>query len=155
MGAGLFAELFCGVGEDLLPVAAAGLPFITRHSADTHRTPVTALPLSLPTGARCQTPRGSFVSKQLQKTPTAREELVSLLFFPGQKGDFLGGGQKEEQLCFSRRGAETRSRWLPSPYCVLPKIFRPSPCLGSHQLVRTMVDTDCMKNQAKQPVNLL
>lgn len=86
MGAGLFAELFCGVGEDLLPVAAAGLPFITRHSADTHRTPVTALPLSLPT--RCQTPRGSFVSKQLQKTPTAREELVSLLFFQGRKETF-------------------------------------------------------------------
>ena len=58
---------------------------------------------------RYETPMGSLVlglQRAVENINDKGKADIST-FSPEQKGDFLGGGQKEEQLCSSRGGAET------------------------------------------------
>lgn len=150
---------------DSLPSSSAGwertcCPWRPRGSLSspgtlrTHTEPWSCpCPLPLPTDTSCHNPRGSFVlciQRAVENTNGKGRAGISTLF-PGQKGDFLGGGQKQNSFASLEGVLKQDHAGSHLHTCVLPKIFCPSPCLGSHQLVRTMVDTDCMKNQAKKP----
>lgn len=100
MGAGLFAELFWGVGDDLLPVAFAGLPFITRHSKGTDSNCGYVLAYG-----NHERSMGSLVLCLQRAVEGMNDKGKSALsiFSPEEKGDFLGEGQEENQLYSSKK----------------------------------------------------